>query len=41
MSDYTDEMLDGDFCEECGVYMGDGNGFPVKCSCCEDEVNNE
>lgn len=34
MSDYTDEMLEGEFCEECGCHLGGGNGFPTKCTDC-------
>lgn len=35
MSDFTDMVLEGLMCQECGVFMGgDGAGFPVSCSEC-------
>ncbi len=37
MSDYTDEMLNGDFCQECGDHLGEGDGFPVTCPSCKDD----
>lgn len=34
MGDIADAILDGDFCESCGQYIGDGDGYPQKCSMC-------
>lgn len=32
MGEIADMMLDGDLCEGCGEYIGDGGGFPRYCS---------
>ena len=37
MGDVADMMLDGTLCEGCGVYMGDGVGYPRRCSSCRKE----
>lgn len=34
MGEIADMMLDGTLCEGCGVYIGDGDGFPVRCPDC-------
>jgi hypothetical protein len=34
MGDYADMMLEGVTCEGCGVYMGDGDGYPERCKDC-------
>lgn len=34
MGDVADAMLDGDLCEQCGVYMENGAGYPQTCSAC-------
>lgn len=34
MGDIADMMLEGALCEGCGVYMGNGNGFPQRCGSC-------
>jgi hypothetical protein len=34
MGDVADAMLDGDLCEQCGVYMEGGAGYPQTCSAC-------
>lgn len=35
MSDYTDDVLDGLYCELCGECMEECVGYPRKCSACE------
>lgn len=37
MGDISEMMLDGTLCSCCGTYVGEGEGFPVQCSDCEDE----
>lgn len=29
------EIGNGDFCEDCCAYLGDGDGFPRKCKDCK------
>lgn len=38
MSDYTDDVLDGLFCEECGEFLEEAVGYPRKCKGCEAEA---
>ena len=38
MGDMTDGIMDGDFCQNCGCYMEDGQGFPRSCSDCRRET---
>jgi len=35
--DIADGMLDGTFCQYCGVFIGEDTGYPVSCSECEEE----
>lgn len=35
MGEIADMMLDGDLCEGCGEYLGDGGGYARKCSGCQ------
>lgn len=35
MGEIADSIINGDFCQYCGEYMGEGDGFPR--SCCEEE----
>jgi len=37
MGEMADYMLNGDDCEWCGVYLGEGPGYPRKCSDCAQE----
>jgi hypothetical protein len=37
VGEMADYMLNGDDCEECGEYLGEGDGFPRTCSSCRDE----
>ncbi len=34
MGEITEMILEGILCQECGEYIGDGDGFPVFCSDC-------
>ena len=33
--DESDQIINGDFCETCMAYIGDGDGFPRKCEGCK------
>lgn len=35
MGEWADSILDGVFCEGCGEYMGEGDGYPVRCFACQ------
>lgn len=35
MGDVTEMILEGMLCQVCGVYMGDGDGYPVTCGSCK------
>ena len=37
MGDIADMMLDGCLCQGCGVYLGEGDGFPEFCLGCQHE----
>lgn len=37
MGEIAEAMLEGELCETCGVYMGDGVGYPRQCSSCKRE----
>ena len=41
MSDFTDDMLNGDYCQTCGEYLGEGDGYPVTCEECQNEKENK
>lgn len=34
MGEIAEMMLDGELCEGCGDYLGDGDGFPRYCRAC-------
>lgn len=36
MGDMADAILNGDFCQNCGEWLGDGDGFPRSCPGCGD-----
>lgn len=41
MGDQADMMMDGTMCQSCGVYIGNGEGFPVSCNDCgRDKIEN-
>ncbi len=33
MGDIADAMIDGTLCEQCGSFIGAGEGFPRNCGC--------
>ncbi len=33
MGEIAEMMLDGTICEQCGEYIGDGDGYPRNCGC--------
>ncbi|HEX3163583.1 MAG TPA: hypothetical protein VHQ92_13480 [Pseudolabrys sp.] len=35
MGDVADMILDGCLCEQCGIYLGTGVGFPQCCPSCQ------
>lgn len=37
MGEIADAMLNGDMCECCGEYLGEGDGFPRLCGSCKKE----
>jgi len=37
MGEIAEMMLEGVLCEGCGEYLGDGDGYPVRCSGCREE----
>lgn len=38
MGEYADYILNGDDCQECGEYIGPGDGFPRSCGGCSQPV---
>ena len=41
MGDIADMCVNGDMCELCGLYLGEGSGYPRKCKDCTKELQNE
>ncbi len=39
MGEMADQIINGDFCEQCGEWMGDGPGYPQTCDGCEGDGN--
>lgn len=39
MGEMAEYMLNGDDCEWCGEYLGDGLGYPRLCSSCQREAD--
>ncbi len=37
MGEYADYIINGDDCQECGVYIGPGDGYPRSCASCRRE----
>ena len=38
MGEIAEGMVDGSFCQGCGEYLGEGDGFPQTCSGCGGEA---
>lgn len=36
MGEIAEGMINGDLCEGCGVWMGEGDGYPRKCEECKE-----
>lgn len=41
MGEYADQMLEGESCELCGVYLRYNHGSPQKCNSCKTEERRE
>lgn len=41
MGEMADAILNGDFCQQCGEYCGEGEGYAVTCEDCQKEERNE
>lgn len=41
MGDAADDIINGDCCEECGEWIGNGEGYPQKCRGCKSGENEE
>ncbi|MFA9204908.1 MAG: hypothetical protein ACEQSH_00470 [Bacteroidia bacterium] len=41
MGEIADAMINGDDCEGCGQYLGDGHGYPRRCYACRPRKKNE
>lgn len=41
MGDMADAVLSGEFCQWCGEYLGEGDGFAVICAACEADDKEE
>ena len=41
MGEFAEMMLEGDSCQECGDFLGDGPGFPMTCEYCHGEISEE
>ena len=37
MGEIADAALNGDMCQSCGEWLGDGDGYPVTCFGCQQE----
>ena len=40
MGEIAEAMIDGELCEGCGVYLGQGPGYPRKCRDCKRTEND-
>lgn len=41
MSEFTDDMLEGLYCMDCGECLYDFSGYPRRCSDCEEKAKKE
>lgn len=37
MGDIADSIIEGEFCQFCGCYLGDAVGYPQSCAECDGE----
>lgn len=37
MGEMADAALNGDMCQSCGEWLGDGDGYPVTCDGCKQD----
>lgn len=40
MGEIAEMMLEGALCQVCGVYLSEGDGYPVSCNSCSGEQKN-
>lgn len=40
MGQWADDALDGTCCEQCGQFLGEGEGYPRLCCSCSNEVED-
>ena len=38
MGEYAEMMINGDSCQVCGEFLGEGPGHPMTCSYCHSEI---
>ncbi len=41
MGEYAEYILNGDDCQYCGEYLGEGDGIPRTCKSCRDEARKD
>ena len=41
MGEMADYMINGDDCQECGEYLGEGDGYPRSCASCRAQHKHE
>ena len=41
MGEMAEYMLNGDDCQSCGEYLGEGDGFPRNCAACADGEDDD
>ena len=41
MGEIAEMMLEGILCQQCGVYLGEGDGFPQLCPSCQSENDED
>jgi hypothetical protein len=40
MGEIAEGIINGDFCQYCGEYLGEGDGFPRTCPGCADDTQD-
>ncbi|KKP51586.1 MAG: hypothetical protein UR43_C0019G0029 [candidate division TM6 bacterium GW2011_GWF2_33_332] len=41
MGEIADSMINGEFCQSCGEYIGNATGYPRHCSGCKPKNNKK